>query len=291
MEYHHIPVLLNEVIENLHLAPGQIVIDGTVGGGGHAQVLLEKIGQSGFLYGFDRDPSAIKACAENLKNHSNLKLIQDSYLNIYAYRQEFSTGVDRILLDLGISSFQVSASDQRGFSFNYPAPLDMRFGPDSDLTAQEIVNNWSEYELIDLFQKYGEIKNPKLVVKQILNSRKIQEINTSDDLVAVIGTVVKRHGKIHPATVYFQALRLAVNQELEVIAEALPKLFEVLKPGGRLAVITFHSLEDRIVKNVFKNTSNGRLVNKKVIKPLWTEVKKNSRARSAKLRIIEKINN
>lgn len=311
MKYYHQPVLLEEILYYLNPQPNQNFVDCTVGGGGHAQAILEKTAPNGLLLGLDRDPAAIAAAKNNLKNYQNrLILIQGSYKNInkIIYDQKRFLHCRGILLDLGLSSYQVSAEEQRGFSFKTDTALDMRFGPDSDLTAFEIVNNYPERKLAEIFKNYGEEPRAKQIAKNIALFRKKAPIRTTFELMGTINSAIQgRPGGLHPATKVFQALRIAVNSELDVIAEALPKLVGVLVPSGRLAVISYHSLEDRIAKQFFKKESAGclcppqqpictcqhqpiiKVINKKVITPGLAEVRKNPRSRSAKLRVAEKL--
>lgn len=310
MTYFHQPVLLKEVLEYLNPKANQNFIDGTIGGGGHASAILEKAKPEGKLLGLDRDPKAIAAAEQNLKVYKNrVILIQDSYKNI----EEIIYGrivlqFSGILLDLGLSSAQVSVEDSRGFSFKTDQPLDMRFGPETKLTAQEILNRWPEQKLFEIFKNYGEEPKAKVIARKIIKQRLEREFKTTLDLVELIDKVYsnfRRH--LHPATKVFQALRIAVNNELETLTEALPKLLKVLSPRGRLAVISYHSLEDRIVKRFFQQAAkdcvcpvnfpecrcNHRkqvlILTKKAVTPSWAEIKANPRSRSAKLRVIQKI--
>jgi len=312
MNYIHQPVLVNEVLEYLNPQSNQNFIDCTVGGGGHAQAILEKTSPNGKLLGLDLDPAAIEATQKNLaKFNKRISLVQDSYKNIdqILCGQRSFLQPSGILLDLGISSYQVSALDQRGFSFQKDALLDMRFGPSQDLTAAEVLNNYSEKKLAEIFRQFGEEPYARKIAEQIILFRKENKIKTTLDLVQIVKRVKSRHlpGGIHPATKVFQALRIEVNQELEVLAEALPKLVGLMPSGARLAVISFHSLEDRIVKQFFNQESLGcicpkqipvcrcnhqksiKIINKKVVMPSGEEIRQNSRSRSAKLRVIEKI--
>lgn len=312
MAYFHQPVLLKEVLEYLNPQPNKNFIDCTVGGGGHAKEILKMISPRGKLLGIDRDPAAIVAAKENLNEFKNrLILIQDSYNNIanIIYGQRLFLRPSGILLDLGVSSYQVSAFDQRGFSFQQKdSPLDMRFGPDGRLTAKDVVNHYSEKDLAEIFYKYGEEEKAKQIARQIVLQRKKSPFNTTAELLEVIDRVKKyQASRIHPATKVFQALRIEVNQELDILRKILPQLIDILSPRGRLAVISFHSLEDRIVKQIFNQESrdclcpkeipicvcrhkkNINLINKKVITPSEKEIKSNPRCRSAKLRVVEKI--
>lgn len=295
----HIPVLAMEVAELLQLKPGDVVIDATLGAGGHSRAILEKISPRGTLVGIDKDEDAIKIASHNLsrfKSENQLVTVSGSYT---ALDSIFSTATkswrcdkpDGILFDLGLSSLQLGGN--RGFSFLEDAPLDMRFGSSSELTAEMIVNSYPVDQIADILWQFGEEKDSRKIARAILEARKKERITTTKKLVDVV-TQAKggRRGKINPATLTFQALRIAVNDELSAIMDALPKAIELLKPGGRLAVISYHSLEDRIVKNIFREAARDeiiKLITKKPIKPSFTEIKNNSRSRSAKLRVIEKI--
>ena len=291
----HIPVLLDEIIELLQPSPGDIVVDATLGAGGHAQVLLERISPNGTLIGFDRDPDAIKVASQNLssrKSNSLLVTVSSSFavlgdqLKSRGYRR-----VDAVLFDLGLSSLQLEAG--RGFSFLESAPLDMRFDPKGDLTAEEIVNSYSKERLADILWQFGEERASRRIAQAIYDERRQGRITDTQALAEIVAVAKGgRRGKTHPATQTFQALRIAVNEELGEIARALPQALDVLSPGGRLAVISFHSLEDRIVKNLFRNWARAgevRLMTKKPIVAERSEMLQNPRSRSAKLRVIEKI--
>lgn len=309
----HKPVLLDEVIEYLDPKPNQNYIDGTVGAGGHAERILEKTGPHGRLIGFDLNAEAIKQAGKRLKKYKNrVTLYHSNYSQIdrVVYEQSGLHKISGVLLDLGISSFQLE-SKSRGFSFQIDGPLDMRFGgPDQTLTAEEIVNKWSEKELIGILQSYGEERHSWAIAQEIVKARKEKIIKTTGELVQIIEKVYSnkpKPKKIHPATKTFQALRIAVNDELDSLRRALPQALSVLSPKGRLAVISFHSLEDRIVKQFFRQEATGclcppefpvcrcghkeqiTLITKKVITPSLAEIKQNYRARSAKLRVAEKI--
>jgi len=316
----HKPVLLEETIENLNLMPGQKIIDCTLGGGGHTLKILEKVVPNGKVLAIDQDEKAIsefklKVKNEKLKVLDNIILVNDNFDNLkkIAKKNKFFP-VNGILADFGFSSDQIEDRG-RGLSFLRDGPLDMRYGEKQELTAEKIINNWPEAELKRIFEDYGEEWMGKKIAKAIAGERKKNKIKSTIQLANVILKVKRRRGKIHPATKIFQALRIAVNDELGVIERFLPQAVEILAPGGRLAIITFHSLEDRIVKYFFKNIAINnhacrvggseedrkkrtcdspkrfkiKLINKKVIKPKWEEIKTNRRARSAKLRVIEKV--
>ncbi len=280
----HIPVLAREVLQGLDLKPGETVIDGTLGAGGHAALMLEATGPNGKLVGFDRDGRNIEISKKNLERFGErLSAINDSF----AAMETYGLSADAILLDLGFSSMHVDEA-QRGFSFMYEGPLDMRYDLRGDITAADIVNSWSRDDLATLFRRYGEDPNAQVIAKAITEARKEKRFVTTLDLADVVAAVVPRRGKLHPATFVFQALRIAVNDELGELEKGLQAAEKVLKAGGRIAIITFHSLEDRIVKQFFKESSVLETVTKKPIVPGQTEVLDNPRSRSAKLRIAKK---
>jgi len=292
MLFSHTPVLLKETVELLNLHSNDSVIDGTVGLGGHAAVILEKISPKGKLLALDRDPRQIITAKKNLaKFDKRVVLIHDSFANLakHAYDQGF-TAVAAVLLDLGFSSVHVD-DPARGFSFQSEGPLDMRYDPTGELTAADIVNTWSETELARIFLVYGDEKNSRKIARAIVEARDENKFVTTTDLAQLIEVITPRRGKVHPATKVFQALRIVTNDELGELERALPEIVEVLKPGGRLAIITFHSLEDRIVKAFFRKQENKtlKIINKHVIVPSEEEIKVNPRSRSAKLRVAEKL--
>ncbi|OIO48929.1 MAG: 16S rRNA (cytosine(1402)-N(4))-methyltransferase [Parcubacteria group bacterium CG1_02_41_12] len=291
----HIPVLLNEVIEGLDLSSNDTVIDATVGGAGHAQAILEKTAPSGKLLGIDWDAKAIERAREHLKRFSNRIILKTgNYTDIKQLLYESGINkVNAILLDLGLSLDQLKDSS-RGFSFQSEGPLDMRFSDQMDTTAFDIVNTWPENDLVQIFQEYGEERRAARAARNIATARSHAPINTAKDLAELVMRGAGRRGKVHPATRIFQALRIATNHELDNVKQALPNMIDMLSSEGRLAVITFHSLEDRIVKQYFKPLAKEenpriKLINKKVIKPSREEQVKNPASRSAKLRIVEKI--
>lgn len=287
----HIPVLLEPVLEifSQTLTEPQKLLDGTFGRGGHTRALLKKFPQLKVL-GLDRDPMAIafgqKHFTEEIQS-GRLDLLQSSFLQ-YAETAPLNT-FDFILLDLGVSSPQLDQAE-RGFSFYHDGPLDMRMDLSQQTTAADVINTWNEEDLIELFQKYGEVRRPHRVVRAIVNDRKIKPFTTTRQLAGLMERVDgwRQKGK-NPATQYFMGLRLYINQELEQVQNALPYLIQSLVPGGILIVITFHSLEDRIVKNLLKERKDqGQLINKKVIVANREEELSNPRARSAKLRAFRK---
>ncbi|MBN1452486.1 MAG: 16S rRNA (cytosine(1402)-N(4))-methyltransferase RsmH [Anaerolineales bacterium] len=301
----HQPVLYHEIIHALQPKNEGFYVDGTLGAGGHARGILEACAPDGRLLGLDVDPQALALARETLAPYGErARLIQASYTSLAELLHEIGwEKVDGILLDLGLSSMQLDAPE-RGFSFQHDAPLDMRFDPASPTTAADLVNALPGDELADLIFRYGDEHASRRIAQAIVKARPLQ---TTRQLAAVIEAVLPRKGRIHPATQTFQALRIAVNEELDRIENVLPQAIAVLKSGGRLAVISFHSLEDRLVKEYFRSESKDlvnppyeriydvekkatlREINRKVITPSEAEVAANPRARSAKLRIVEKL--
>ncbi|MFC2069960.1 16S rRNA (cytosine(1402)-N(4))-methyltransferase RsmH [Chloroflexota bacterium] len=302
----HIPVLIEESTKSLAVQPGGRYIDCTLGAGGHAAAILEQSSPGGQLLGIDADPEALKIARHNLETYGDsLLLVNDNFANLKAicYKYDFLP-VHGILLDLGLSSLQLE-SDTRGFSFQRSAPLDMRFNTNQELTAAYIVNSYPEIELAHLIRTYGEEGRSRQIARRIIKERPIK---TTLELVRTIEQVTgPRRGKIHPATKTFQALRIAVNQELEHLKSTLKQAVDLLGYEGRLVVISYHSLEDRIVKQFMKQESKEcicppgtpacvcdhsaslKLVNKRVITPSLPEVQSNPRSRSARLRAAERI--
>jgi len=307
--YKHIPVLLNEVIEGLNIKPDGIYVDCTLGGAGHASEILKKLSPKGHLYCFDQDDYAINRGNIALKQiANNYTIIKANFVNIKDELQKMGVDkVDGILYDLGVSSFQFDMGD-RGFSYNKEALLDMRMDTNQYLKAYDIVNYYTQDELKKIFYKYGEEKYSNSIAKQIVKERNNGAIETTFQLVEIIKNAIPafaKRGK-HPAKKIFQALRIAVNDELNVFERSLKDALTLLNNDGRIAVITFHSLEDRICKNIFKEAvdvklpkglpvkdleiiRHYKLVNKKVIVADESELSVNNRAHSAKLRIIERI--
>lgn len=290
----HISVLTNEVMESLQLKSNANVIDCTLGDGGHAEMMLEKISPEGKLLGIDADPESILRAKQNLyKFGARAVFARDNFVNLLKIIEENKFGkADGILLDLGWSSPQFEERG-RGFSFQRNEPLDMRYDPNANnTTAGEMVNSLSAKELEKIFREYGEEKLSGKITRLIVERRKEKAIKTTQDLVEIIEEAYKhRRGRIHPATKVFQALRIAVNNELQVLKRVLPEAVEVLNSGGRLSVIAFHSLEDRIIKHYFKSQEGKtlKIIYKKPKVATREECEKNPRARSAKLRTIEKI--
>ncbi len=288
----HIPVLLHESITALMIKDGDIVVDGTFGGGGHSKEIYEAFGNKINLICVDLDEDAQKRFEELFKG-KNPVFVHDNYKNAKdILRSAKQSKVDKVLLDIGTSSFQLD-EDTRGFSFNSDSPLQMTLskqGSHTGFNAYDIVNTWEESSIADIIFYYGEEPFARKIAKAIVNARSIKPIKTAKELGEVISLAIKRKGRLHPATKTFQALRIAVNDELSVLKEALSAWWSLLAPGGRIAVISFHSLEDRIVKQwMVRLEDEKRVITKKPISPSALETKSNPRARSAKLRIIEKI--
>jgi 16S rRNA (cytosine1402-N4)-methyltransferase len=293
----HKPVLIKEVIDGLCSKQDENFVDCTIGQGGHTKLILEKNSPKGKVLGIDLDPSQIQNCKENLKNFKDrLILVNDSYSNLKNIIEENNfNNISGVLLDLGFSSWQVDGSD-KGFSFQYDEPLDMRYDEKrNNITAEIIINEWSELEIEKIFSEFGEEKFSKKIAKKIIEERKIRRIETTFELAEIIRESTPSfywRGKIHYATRVFQALRIAVNKELENVERVLPDAISILEKGGRLVVISFHSLEDRIVKNIFKQKEKENIIkilNKKPITAGESEIVENPRSRSAKLRIAQKI--
>ena len=309
MEFNHYSVMLAETIDQLNIKPDGIYVDGTLGGAGHAYEVCKRLG-AGRFYGFDQDDAAIETAGERLKPFSDkVTIIRDNYCNAKALLHENGVdGVDGIVLDLGVSSYQLD-TEERGFSYRYDAPLDMRMDRRQSLTARDIVNNYTESELFHLIRDYGEDQFAKNIAKHIVQARADKPIETTFELSDIIKGAIpaKMRQNGHPAKQTFQAIRIAVNDELDPLESALRSLVERLNPGGRLCVITFHSLEDRIVKNTFRNLADPctcpksfpvcvcgkkptvKLVTRKPITASAEELDGNPRARSASLRIVEKL--
>lgn len=306
----HKPVLLDEVIEHLCCTPGKFFVDATVGGGGHARVILEKTAPDGQLIGIDWDERALVKARSNLQSfEERLVLVRENFaLTGSVLARLHIPAVDGILLDLGLSSFQVDEAE-RGFSFNLDGPLDMRMDTREKITAAHLVNTLSEEKLAEIIRNFGEERWHRRIARNIVRARDEEAIETTDRLAKVVYRAIpagKRPRHRHPATRTFQALRLAVNRELDHLQTFLQGALDWLRPGGRLAIISFHSLEDRLVKQTFANWARScrcparspicqcegrplvRLVNKKVVMPGKLEIKANPRARSGRLRVVEK---
>ena len=291
----HIPVLQNEVLKYLDPKPNQNFIDATIGEGGHAISILERTSPNGKLLGIDWSPEIIENCKLKIQNvKKRITLVCDNFVNLKEIvKRERFLAVSGILFDLGMSSWHLEESG-RGFSFLKNEPLDMRYSPQNPLTAEKIVNYWSKSEMEKILREYGEERFAKKIAEKIIEARQSKPIKTTSQLVEIIKKAVLsryRHQKIHFATRTFQALRITVNDELNNLEKALPQTLEILKPGGRLVVISFHSLEDRIVKNFYRDSSPEKLkiLTKKPVRPQKEEIKINPRARSAKLRAAIKL--
>lgn len=299
MAYHR-PVLLNESIEGLNINPKGIYVDLTFGGGGHSLKILEKLGRNGRLYAFDQDPDA----RQNIPTDKRLTFIQTNFRYLRNFLRFYDvSGVDGILADLGISSYQID-QPERGFSFRTESNLDMRMNPDSPKSAQDVLNEYSEDELHRVFREYGELKGIGRAVNALVTARKTERIVTSGQLEAILGGMVPVNNRSKFLARVYQAIRIEVNGEIDALKEMLVQTSGLMNEGGRLAVITYHSLEDRLVKNYIKSgnlegdvkkdffgkpMSVWTMVNRKVITPGEDELRENSRSRSAKLRIAEKI--
>ncbi|MCQ3908904.1 MAG: 16S rRNA (cytosine(1402)-N(4))-methyltransferase RsmH [Mycoplasmoidaceae bacterium] len=299
----HTPVLLNELLANLKVKPNGLYVDCTAGFGGHSSEIASQL-KLGLLTCIDQDVNAINHLNKLFKDNANVTIVQDNFVNL---DQIVNQQVDGIIMDLGVSSLMFD-DPTRGFSYSHEGPLDMRMDVDGSVTAADIINNYSRAQLIDLFKKYADVRTPNKVVDAIIANREHKPITSTTELAEIIaqacpGSLARKH----PAKVYFQALRIEVNKELDVLSEALEKACKKLKPKGRLCVITFHSLEDRIVKNYFRSLTEAKdlygknvplskmskpkfkLITKKPVVPTEKEKQQNRRSHSAKLRVIEKI--
>ena len=312
-EFKHVTVLLNEAVENLKIKPDGVYVDCTLGGGGHTRKILSQLNENGRLFSFDQDRTAIEYNQKSLDNQlqsGKLTLVKDNFRNIKKRLNDF--GVSKIngaVYDLGVSSPQFDVA-QRGFSYKLEAPLDMRMDQGQALTAKQIVNEWSFNDLVRIFSRYGEEKFAKSIARKIEKQRQLQPIQTTTELVEVIKAGIPARARRtggHPAKRVFQALRIAVNDELGALEASLEQVLEMLNIDGRVSVITFQSLEDRLVKSMFKEKTSlpdlpqglpvipqgmevdYRLVNRKPILPTKSEIETNHRAHSAKLRVIERI--
>jgi 16S rRNA (cytosine1402-N4)-methyltransferase len=288
----HVPVLLEESTKLLITDKNGIYLDATLGLAGHSKYFLGKLGLQAKIIAFDRDRQAIETARENLKDYLNrVTLIHANFADASKFFETLKiTSIDGAFFDLGFSSHQIE-NGTRGFSFNKEGPLDMRFDDSSRLTAKEIVNTYSYEQLKYIIENYGEKRHADRITKEIIRKRKMSPIETTTQLAILIENAIRRRGKIHPATRTFQALRIAVNNELYIIQKGLEGVSKLIKRGGRIAVISFHSLEDRIVKQFFKKlcqTKHWVLINKKPIIPAEKERQINPRSRSAKLRVIER---
>ena len=308
MEFSHKSVLLNEVIEGLDIKKNGIYLDGTLGGAGHSYHIASALSSEGHLYGTDQDEDAIKASSERLKEFNNVTIIRTNYENAVRKLKDLGiSGVDGILLDLGVSSYQLD-TPERGFTYNVDTSLDMRMDRRQELTAREIVNNYSEKELFKIIRDYGEDRFAQNIAKHICEARKEKTIETTFQLNEIIKNAIPAKIRAtggHPSKRTYQAIRIECNRELEVLTNSIEEMIDFLNPGGKLAIITFHSLEDRIVKTAYKDAENpctcpsglpcvcgkkskGKANPKKPILPSEKEMDENSRSKSAKLRIFER---
>lgn len=309
MEFEHQSVMLYETVDSLRIKPDGVYVDGTLGGGGHSYEICTRLGESGRLYGIDQDADAIAAATERLAPFGEkVTILRDNYCHAVARLREMGVeGADGIVLDLGVSSYQLDTVS-RGFTYKQDAPLDMRMDNRQSLTAREIINGCSETELFHIIRDYGEEQFAKNIAKHIVAARKDKPVETTGELCDIIKASIPAKLRMngHPAKKTFQAIRIACNHELDVLKDSLDEMISFLKPGGRISIITFHSLEDRIVKTAFRrnenpctcppdfpvcvcgNVSKGRQISRKPILPSNEELEKNKRSKSAKLRIFER---
>ena len=309
MEFKHKSVLLNETIDGLNIKPDGIYVDGTLGGGGHAYEVCRRLGEKGSIVGIDQDAAAIEAASARLKGFGEkVTIVRSNYCDMKSKLHELGIDkVDGIVLDLGVSSYQLDTAE-RGFSYREDAPLDMRMDTRQKMTARDIVNDYTEADLYRVIRDYGEDKFAKNIAKHIVQARAVKPVETTAELSEIIRASIpmkfqKKSG--HPAKRTFQAIRIELNRELDVLRDSLDDMIDLLNPGGRLCIITFHSLEDRIVKSAFRKNENpctcqqdfplcvfgkkskGSIITKKPILPSEEELEYNSRSKSAKLRIFE----
>ena len=310
MEFKHVSVLLEECLEGLNIKEDGIYVDGTLGGAGHSSKILERLSNEGLLIGIDQDKDALKAAKERLKNYENVKFVHNNFSNIDSILEELEIEkVDGILMDLGVSSYQLDEAE-RGFSYMKDAPLDMRMNKDNSFSAYNVVNEYTEEELYKIIRNYGEEKFAKRIANFIVTRRNEKAIETTLELVDIIKAAIpakaRREGP-HPAKRTFQAIRIEVNSELSILNKTIEDGVKRLNKGGRMAIITFHSLEDRIVKLKFRELANPctcpkefpicicgkeplvKVISRKAIEPTKEEVEINPRSRSAKLRVLERI--
>lgn len=310
VKFEHKSVLLNETIEGLNIKENGIYVDGTLGGAGHSSQITKRLGKDGRLIGIDQDAAAIEAATQVLAPYSDkVTIVRNNYCNMVNILKEMGIkGVDGILLDLGVSSYQLDTPD-RGFSYREDAPLDMRMDQRKQLTAKDIVNEYSEFDLYRIIRDYGEDKFAKNIARHIVAQREKKPIETTFELNEIIKASIPAKVRMkggHPSKKTFQAIRIELNKELEVLSDSLNDMIDFLNPGGRMCVITFHSLEDRIVKTIMKNNENpctcppsfpvcvcgkkskGRVITRKPIVPSQAELDENSRSKSSKLRIFER---
>lgn len=289
----HQPVMLQEVLEFLNLRAGMQVLDGTVGAGGHAKEILRRIGPEGVYVGVDQDPEILEIARTYLGETSGLHLAHENFRHADRVLQQFGIGaVDACLLDLGVSSYQLETAE-RGFSFQEEGLLDMRMDPTTAVSAFDLVNHLSEWEIVSILHRLGQERYARRIAHFLIQIRQKEPIRTTKQLANIVERAIPYHGwsRTHPATRTFQAFRMTVNRELESLEEALPGMIRFLKPGGRICVLSFHSLEDRVVKLFFRRLAAEqqlKLVTKKPLTPSPVEVHQNPRSRSAKLRVAEK---
>lgn len=283
----HVPVMLAEIVQWLDPQPGQIIVDGTLGGGGHTRALAQRAGTAGRLISLDLDPAALTAAEVALAGQC-VTLVHSNYAELPAVLEQLQVpAVDGIVLDLGLSSDQLADAD-RGFSFNAPGPLDLRFDPDSGEPAWRLLERLTEKQLADVIYRYGEERYSRRIAREIVARRRQAPVRRSEVLADLVRRCIPTRGhgeRIDPATRTFQALRIAVNDELKSLETALRDFPDCLRPGGRMAIITFHSLEDRAVKEAFRQDPRYEVLTKKPLRPSDAEVESNPRARSAKLRV------
>ena len=306
MKFEHIPVIATETIENLNIKPDGVYLDLTLGKGGHSKMILERLSDEGTLIALDQDKEAIEAAKENLKDFSNVIFVNSNFEKIDEVLRDLGFDyIDGALMDIGVSSYQIDNAD-RGFSYMKDGPLDMRMNQENELTAEIIVNEYSQDELEKIFFEYGEEKFSRLIAKNIIKAREDYRIDTTFKLKDIVTKSIKSN-EAHPEKRVFQALRIEVNRELDVLKNTIDKVVDHLNEGGRLAIITFHSLEDRIVKNKFKDLATDcicppefpvcvcnhkakvKIITRKPITASKKELKENSRAKPAKLRVCQRI--
>ena len=306
MKFEHIPVLAKETIENLNIKPDGVYADLTLGKGGHSKMILERLSDKGLLIGIDQDETAIKAAKENLKDYKNVVFFNTNFENIKEVLTKAGFNkIDGALMDIGVSSYQID-NPERGFSYMKDGPLDMRMDRLNELTAEKIVNEYSQDELTKIFFDYGEERFSKAIARNIVKYRENERINTTFKLRNIVMKSA-RFSEVHPEKRVFQALRIEVNRELDVLTKAIDTIIDFIDKDGRLAIITFHSLEDRIVKNKFKDLATGcicppeipvcvcnheakvKIITKKPITAKADELQENSRSKPAKLRVCQRI--
>ena len=311
MEFNHKSVLLDETVDSLNVKSGGIYVDGTLGGGGHSYQILKRMNGKGRLIGIDQDEDAICAATERLREYGDMvTIVRDNYCNIKNVLDNLGiTGVDGIVLDLGVSSYQLDTSE-RGFSYMEDGPLDMRMDNRKNITAEDIVNDYSEMELFHIIRDYGEDKFAKNIAKHIVMERQKERITTTGQLADIVKAAIPMKVRAakggHPAKKTFQAIRIELNRELDVLKQSIDTMIDLLNDDGRLCIITFHSLEDRIVKNSFRKNENpctcppdfpvcvcgkkskGKVITRKPVVPSAEELEENRRAKSSKLRVFER---